>query len=247
MEQIDSSDLLLQYIDRFGAERNRGAIVVAIPPLPETLLEEQYAERRVVLPDVEWHVFEFLLANLGDRRTARIAYDGNALEIMTPLLPHESSKCSLDRLVAVLAEELELNLRSTGSLTCKRADRKRGAEPDLSYYIQNEPLVRNKTQVHFPGDPPPDLVVEIEYSQSAADKLEIYRAIAVPELWRYNGKQLQVFCLESDGYVLKENSPTFAPIPTSALPRFLEKSAAIGELQTVREFRAWVRQQLAQT
>ena len=87
-----------------------------------------------------------------------------------------------------MCEELNLNLRSTRSLTLKREDLDRAAEPDNSYYIENEPLIRNKTNIDLTEDPPPDLIIEIEYSSSAMNKLQLYAAIEVPELWRYNGK-----------------------------------------------------------
>ncbi len=34
-------------------------------------------------------------------------------------------------------------------------------------------------------DPPPDLAIEIEITNSLLDKLGIYAGIGVPELWRY--------------------------------------------------------------
>lgn len=45
--------------------------------------------QRVLLQEVSWQEFERILEELGDRRSARIAYDHGALEIMTPLPEHE--------------------------------------------------------------------------------------------------------------------------------------------------------------
>ena len=48
------------------------------------LLTTEKADR-VVLNDITWEQFESLLPTLGDKRTARLAYDKGSLEIMTPL------------------------------------------------------------------------------------------------------------------------------------------------------------------
>jgi Uma2 family endonuclease len=201
-------------------------------------------EQRVLLQDVDWECFEFLLRKLGETRATRLAYSQGLLEIMTPLLPHESAKCSIDRLIAVLIEELDLNVRSTGSLTCKREDLDRGVEPDNSYYIQNEPLVRGKENINLSEDPPPDLVVEIEYSNSAINKLGLYAALGVPEIWRYDGKKLDIYRLEITEYVRCENSPIFQPIDVKDIPKFLQKQKQIGEIQTIKNFRSWIRKQI---
>lgn len=43
----------------------------------------------VSIPDLSWEEFERLLEELGERRTARIAYSNGTLEIMVPLPEHE--------------------------------------------------------------------------------------------------------------------------------------------------------------
>ena len=203
-------------------------------------------EERVVLRDVSWQLFERLLDELGATRAVRLAYDEGTLEIMTPLMPHERSNRLIDKLVSILVEELELNIMSVGSMTCKREDLQKGAEPDSSFYIQNEPLMRSKENVDLNQDPPPDLVVEVEYSRSAVDKLRLYAAMGVPEFWRYNGGELHIYRLEAGQYVLCHTSPTFDPIRTNEIPRFLKRNVEIGEIGVKREFRAWVKEQLQQ-
>ena len=201
-------------------------------------------EQRVLLQNVDWECLEFLLKKLGENRATRLNYSQNLLEIITPLLPHESAKCNIDRLVSILCEELNLHMRSTGSLTLKREDLDRAAEPDNSYYIENELLIRNKTNINLTEDPPPDLIIEIEYSSSAINKLQLYAAIGVPELWRYNGKELFIYKLENGKYLQCENSPIFEAINIKEIPTFLEKQKNIGEIAMVKEFRSWFQPQI---
>jgi hypothetical protein len=73
-----------------------------------------------------------MLAEMGNDRASRMAYDRGTLEIMTPLLPHEHWKCVLKLLIFVLGEELNLEIFPTGSTTLKRKDLRRGAEPESS-------------------------------------------------------------------------------------------------------------------
>lgn len=198
--------------------------------------------QRVVLKNISWQTFETILAETGEDRVSRLAYDQGTLEIMTPLLPHEHNNRLIHNLIVVLAEELNLNLKSVGSLTCKRPDRQQGAEPDSGFYIQNEPRVRDNEQIDLAIDPPPDLVVEVDFSSSSIDRLPIYAEIGVPELWRYD-PVMQIYQLRSGQYVQCNVSPTFADLPlTLEIPRFLEESPKIGEIPMLRSFRAWVRQ-----
>jgi Uma2 family endonuclease len=201
-------------------------------------------EERISLQSVSWQFYESMLQELGENRAVRVAYDRGVLEIMSPLMPHERGKCGIDRLIAALAEALDLPLVSAGSLTCKREDLNRGAEPDLCYYIQNERLVRSKEHIRLPEDPPPDLVIEIEFSSSAVDKLSLYAAMGVPEFWRYDGQKLRVYVLLANEYVQQEISPTFAPIPVKEMPKFLKEAKEIGEIPMVKKFRAWIQEKI---
>ena len=104
--------------------------------------------------------------------------------------------------------------------------------------------MRSKEEIDLNQDPPPDLVLEVEYSKSALNKLQLYAAIGVPEFWRYDSSNLRIYQLEARQYVQCENSLTFAPVRTSEIPRFLQQSKEIGEMGVKKAFRAWVKEQL---
>ncbi|MBW4479758.1 MAG: Uma2 family endonuclease [Tolypothrix brevis GSE-NOS-MK-07-07A] len=203
------------------------------------------SSQRAILQNISWHTFESILAEMGDNRATRLAYDQGILEIMTPLMPHEHNKRLIEKLIDNLAEELNLNLKSTGSVTCKRQDLLRGVEPDSSFYIQNEPVMRQKQNLDLTQDPPPDLVIEVDYTSSSIDRMPIYLALGIPEVWRYNEPVMQIYQLRDNVYVGCDVSPTFANLPlTTEIPRFLEESLNIGEIAMIRSFRSWLRQQI---
>lgn len=203
------------------------------------------AEQRVILQNISWQTFKTMLAEMGGNRNSRLAYDNGIVEIMTPLMPHENSNRLIEVFVGVLCEELGLEIKRAGSLTMTRDDLERGAEPDSSYYIQNESLVRDKENIDLTSDPPPDLVLELEYSRSKIDKFRLYASMGVPEFWRYNGTVLRVYRLEKGEYKECSTSPTFTPVSVTEIPRFIQESRKVGEIACTRAFRAWVRQQLA--
>ncbi len=203
------------------------------------------AEQKTVLENISWSTFEALLQETGANRGSRFAYDQGILEIMTPLWEHETAKISLDRLIFILAEELGIEIKSAGSTTLKQPGLKKGIEPDNCYYIQNESLLRGKTKLDLNTDPPPDLAIEIDTTNSSVNKAGIYAALGVPELWRYNGRILQFYQLNDDSYVEQKFSRAFPLISAVSITEFLEKSKTSGEMALLKSFRIWLREQLS--
>ena len=200
-------------------------------------------EQRTVLNQVSWQTFINLLNDLGDNRVIRLYYDQGVLEIMTPLGEHENNNRFIDDLVRAIADELNLNLKKMGSLTLKREELLKGAEPDSCYYLENEPLVRHKQNINLESDPPPDLVLEIDITSSSLDKQTIYAAFEIPELWRYNGQKLEVFVLDktTQSYQNSIQSLHFPWLPLEVIPQYIRQSLRDGETATLKSFRTWVR------
>ncbi len=201
---------------------------------------------RVLLENISWQTYESLLKDYEEQPGFRLTYDRGKLEIMTPLAPHEGSKKLIGRFVEAATEELNVEIRSLGSLTCKREDLARGLEPDQCYYIQNERVVRELDQIDLSQDPPPDLAIEIDITSSSINRLDIYVALGVPEVWRYNGSRLTILRLEGGEYKECDRSPTLPQLPSSEVVRFLELSKTMGETSLIRLFREWVRSQVQQ-
>lgn len=200
-------------------------------------------ENRVILNQITWETFKQLLQELGNNRSSCLAYKEGMLEIMTPLGEHEHSKCFISDLIAIIADEMNLNIKKMGSLTLKKETIKKGVEPDACYYLKNEPLVRHKQDIRLDFDPPPDLVLEIDMSNSSLNKLPIYAALGISEIWRYNGNNLTGFTLNNDSqnYQESEYSLAFPWLELSKIPPFIQQSLKDGETKTLRDFRQWFR------
>ncbi len=198
--------------------------------------------QRVLLQDVSWQEFERILEELGDRRSARIAYENGTLEIMTPLPEHEANKEVIGDLLKALLEELEIEFLTLGSTTFKNQQMLQGIEPDQCFYIQNEFKVRGKDRLDLSIDPPPDLAIEIDLTSRTHPT--IYQALGVLELWRFEKGTLQINVLRHGKYEISERGEIFAALPIAqVIPYYREQSRIIGRNAALKAFRQWIRQQ----
>jgi Uma2 family endonuclease len=208
-----------------------------------TPVEQQTTpENRVILKGVSWSTFKALLADVGDDRAWRIAYDGGVLEIRMPHLEHEVPKGLIESFIEATADELEIEVMKAGSLTLEREDLTRAVEPDTCFYIQNEASVRGKRDINLPEDLPPDLAIESDYTNSSVNKDSIYAALGVPELWRYRRESLQVYQLVDGKYEKCDHSLAFPFLPVAEIPGFIEQSRTVGQRAAVRLFRQRIRE-----
>lgn len=198
-------------------------------------------EQRTVLKGIRWHTFEALLAETGDDRHTRFAYDGFALEIMTPLYEHEGRKTQIHNFIVVFADLFETQLRSAGSTTLRQQARQKGIEPDNCYYIQNASAIAGKRRIDLTLDPPPDLAIEIDITHSSLDKLQIYADLGVPELWRYEGDRLTFYGLQGGRYQEISHSVAFPLVSSAGLEPFLQRSWEEDDMGVLRSLREWVR------
>ena len=149
----------------------------------------------------------------------------------------------MGRLVDTFTLERHIPIRSAGAATLKTHLKQRGLEPDESYFITNESLIRER-RVDFDvtHDPPPDLAIEVEISQSAVDKLAIYGDLGVAEVWFYDGDSLRMHILQSDGsYETQPRSSLLPQLTKEILEAFLVRRHESDETSWVRAFHEWVR------
>lgn len=203
---------------------------------------ETLPEQRFVLYGEPWETYVRLLHLFDERRHLRITYDRGALEIMTLSAEHEQIKRLIARLIATLTEELNMPLAEFGSMTMKRRRNQRGLEPDECFWIANESLVRNLKKYVPRRDPPPDLVVEVEVSRSAINRLAIYASWRVPEVWRIDDRGVHFLILQTDrSYAEGPRSLSFASVAPADINRFLELRGKLDNTAIICQFREWLR------
>ena len=212
--------------------------MITLTRRPKT--EQPTSEQRFVLHDMSWAFYEALLNEIGDRHIF-VTFDRGELEIMAPSQGHDLGKKFTARLLESMTFELGIDVICLGSTTWKRKDLARGLEPDECYYIKNEALVINKL-IDLTRDPPPDLALEVEITHSLLDRVAIYAALGVPELWRYDGKHLRFYHLQPSGtYRLSPKSLNFPFLASREMERFIKMRESMKENHVLRLFLAWIR------
>jgi Uma2 family endonuclease len=211
-------------------------MTVAAPPLPPDV------EHPVVLDGVSWETYQSLLNDFQGRPAVRLTYDSGWLEIMTVSQLHESVKKLVARLIEAYADAADVTVEGFGSSTYARKDLQKGLEPDECYYIQHAAEVMGKTKFDFAVDPPPDLAIEIEVTRRVVPRQPIYAALGVPELWRWDGRQVIPMHLTRAGkYVPAQSSLAFPDLPMEQLNRFLAVGVTSGQSAAVRALREWLK------
>lgn len=199
--------------------------------------------QRLLLHDISWTEFEAILAELGDHRPTRLAYDDGLLELMAPLPEHEYFKETISDAVKDIGEELSLDYESYGSTTWRQQAEKAGIEPDNCFYFQHEALVRGKLTLDLSQVPPPDLALEIDLTSKSLNRFPIYARLGIPEIWCYDQGQLTVYLLQAGDYQPATQSLVFPTLKVQELPGLIAAHREQGRLALRRSVRAWVRGQ----
>lgn len=201
-------------------------------------------EERIQIDGLSYEFYKQFCDAIGEQ-PIRLSYDSEILEIMITKSPHEYYKEMLAKLIEMTIFELNIPVRSGGSMTFQRDDLRKGLEPDKCWWIETEPLVRGKREFDFRHDPPPDLAVEIEISHSLGTRLRICAAIGIKEVWRCTGEKLQFLRLATNGRYEPSDVSLALPIlrPEYLLP-YMDIDDPRDETTRLRAFRDWLLPQI---
>ncbi len=188
--------------------------------------------KSVVLHNISWNAYKQITDTLQDETPAHFTFDRGKLEIMVLSLKHENLKKILAMLFERLSEALDIEIFAGGSTTFQREDLERGFEPDECYYVSNAELMRGKDSVNLSFDPPPDLTIEIDVKHSSLNRMSIFAAIGIPEVWRYDGDSLTIYLLRNGVYQTSETSSILPDATAERLSELIE----IGRNSTQRNF-----------
>jgi Uma2 family endonuclease len=199
-------------------------------------------EERVVLQSVSWETYEHLLSDHVEASAPRFTFDRGRLEIMSPSSEHEEYRQALTLLVEELADGLGMDIRNLGSTTFKRSQLERGFEADVCFYVQSAEKMHGKTPIDPAVDPAPDLVIEVEITAPALNKLPIYADFRVPEIWRYDGATLVVLLLSGAEYIESGKSLAFSKVSADDLSRLVRQSTILKRREWRMQLRNWLRE-----
>jgi len=192
------------------------------------LLEQDH----VIMHGVSWQTFQQLLADRGERCGVLLAYDRGTVELRMPSQAHEWVKTILTQVVEAVAFARDTHYRGLGSTTFGREGLARGFEPEACFYLEHADAIAPDRPLDLTVDPPPDLVIEVDITRSSLDKLPIYAALGVPEVWRYMDGQVEIRCLTADAYLVSDTSRVLPGINANMVTRFIGEARATAN-QTV--------------
>lgn len=185
----------------------------------------------VVLEGATWADFERILAIRGARSVPRLAFLAGNLELMTPSRYHESIKSTIGRLIEAWCLERGVDVSAYGSWTLKAGSREHGLEPDECYVVGD-------VAEGAPEPERPDLAIEVVWTSGGVDKLAIYAALGVREVWCWRSGALALFELKDGSYAPVLASAVLPGIDHAELARFI---ALRPMTKAVREYRDTLR------
>ncbi len=197
------------------------------------------AEQYVILSGISWKTYDCLLADMADGHVAYVTYDQGMLEIRVPSFVHEQLNRLFHDLFTAIAVAMQIEFLHAGSTTFKREDVQRGFEPDTCFYVQHVEHVWGKTQLDLAVDSPPDVVIEIDITHASLNKLPIYAAVGVPEVWRYTGQALTILTLAGETYHAQAASSALPGVERHVLEQWLEAGQTTKRTEWLRRVQTW--------
>ena len=200
---------------------------------------------RVVLHPVSWATYLQLSNEAMDHSHVRMIYDRGRLEIVSPLPPHERYKYVLGRFVDNVLVGLRIPFEAAGESRWLREAAARGLEADETFFINFEKMeIVGGRPAGRPDDPLPDLAIEVDISDHAADRMKVYAALGIPELWTYDGDQLRIFQLQANSTYEEIAASRFLPISSQEIAEWVEKVDGVNLLDWIESLQVWIREEL---
>jgi Uma2 family endonuclease len=165
---------------------------------------------------------------------------------MSPAYRHERLRERLGMLVSEIVLGLAIPCMLAGQTTFRRKGRRGGVEGDLSYYLANAIRVRGKEQIDLRVDPPPDLAIKVVHTHDATAAIEVYRRLAVPEVWVCDGEDIQILVRQHDGRFARSDQSAALPFLSGAeILGWVLRSTSDFDTEWGLEVRRWVQETLA--
>lgn len=203
-------------------------------------------EMPAVMRGVTWAQYESLLDAFPERYLRQAYYRGT-LEIRTKTFLQQRTKSVIDRCIGAVALDLGIRMASLGSTTRTKRAIECGIEPDASYFIKNEQATRGWWERGPEDGPLPDLVLETEMEPVALDRLIVYAALGVAEVWKYDGTDLKFYCLgESGEYEARRRSLSFPFLAPDDVHRFIVMLCDLDDTTLTKAFLKHARKKFSQ-
>ena len=176
----------------------------------------------VAMPLGSWRAARAILQARGDKSGSRMAYADGVFEIMSPSWNHEFIKKSIARLLESWALAEGVDLQGAGSWTLESAKVEALVEPDECYLVGPRG-----------GRSLPDLAIEVRWTGGGIEKLPIYAALGVKEVWVWDRGVISAHVLRGSTFVRSARSTL---LPSLDLKRLAKHASMEDQSKAVRAF-----------
>ncbi len=211
--------------------------IVKIYKAVDIALEEKAA---IILSNVAWETYRRFVEETMDKiRNPRFYYDEGNLLIMSVSPEHEYYNRIIASLIDILAEQFQEDWLALGSTTYTKDDIEKGFEPDSCFYFANEKKMRGVKRLDMSVHPAPDLIIEVDITSLSTFRQHIFARFGVPEIWRFDGEQIEILKLENNKYIAVANSLALPPVNAEKLTEFVKESQTLSRLEWIGKVRNW--------
>ena len=200
-------------------------------------LAPQTTGNQVVWLYVNWESYKQLDDKREHQPGTRFTFSEGVLQIMSVGFTHERLNRRLAMLVGLLAESGEVDFEPAGETTFRREDLEKGFQPDSCFYFTCLDELRAKEDVNLDVDPPPDLILEIDITSSSLNRLPLFAAVGVPEVWRYEKGAIKIYQLHGGIYDESPVSQWFPTVNAEQLAGWLATSTTMPHFKWVQTIR----------
>ncbi len=141
----------------------------------------------LVITGLSWEQYVTINDAIVERPSVRMIYCDGRLTLLTKSRRHGRYAGCLDFLVAELCKELNVLMETAGSATFRRQEKNGGIEGDKTFYFgENADRMKGPQNIDLDVQPPPDLAIVIEVSNSGEDSVIVWGRLGVTEVWRFD-------------------------------------------------------------
>ncbi len=159
--------------------------------MTQTPLVHKLIDQRIVLYGT-WDRFKLIQKGFEGTSAAKLSYYEKTIALLMPGEDHEFFSHVIGYLLTTFLLREGISFKPTGAKT-QEQERKASAQADQSYCIGG-------------SKPIPDLSVEVIFTSGSANKLAIYQALGVPEVWFWEDGTLKLYHLRAIEYERIERS-----------------------------------------
>ena len=214
----------------------------------DVLTDRGRLDGRFMLEKVGWTQYLAISDIFKDRPGLRFTFLDGRLTLLSPSRRHDWHAERLGMIVVAVAQGLGIVWEDAAHATY-RAENVGGVEGDKAYYFgDNADRMLGPVDIDLSTQPPPDLVIEVEYTHPADDAVVVWGRLGVPEVWRFDvgSDSLSFWRRLDDGrYEARSRSTIFPVLEVAEVLDQLRRAEAMGASRWFAGLDRWVRESLA--